>query len=64
MYQANTGCFPDQWDALSDGTTVVNYIANGAASGGSAATQVGGMITQGNLTSDEVKALSKVGIAN
>src|SRR5581483_6715007 len=64
MYQANTGYFPDQWDALTDGTTIIDYMPNGESSGGTAATQVGGQLTQGTLTTEEVKALSKVGVAN
>ena len=60
-----SGCATNGTDgAAATAAAVPTSADNGAATGGSATTQVGGMITQGNLTGAEVSALSGVGINN
>src|SRR5579862_6496570 len=45
-YQATHPGFPDQWDSMTDGNNMINYLAGGVllpGGGGSATTQGGGV---------------------
>jgi prepilin-type N-terminal cleavage/methylation domain-containing protein len=63
-YQATHTGFPDQWDAMTNGTTMINYMAGGTMDpqtpppGG----QAGGVFTQSNPTQGELNALNAAGI--
>ncbi len=69
QYQQLYGGYPSNMDALSDGTNVINYLANGAAlpvsngGPGTLATEGGGQITGITLTANEVQALQNAGLA-
>jgi type II secretory pathway pseudopilin PulG len=66
-YQATHPGFPDQWDAMTDGSTMINYMAGGALDplGFPAPTgpMAGGVFTQSNPTQAELLALNSAGIA-
>jgi hypothetical protein len=51
--------FPDEWDSLTDGTTIVNYLPN---SGGATPLPSGGQLGPHALTQAEVDALNNLGI--
>jgi prepilin-type N-terminal cleavage/methylation domain-containing protein len=63
-YQAINNSYPDNWDALTDGTNLVTYLPGGALDpqtpppGGQAA----GQLTAGQPTANEVNALQSAGI--
>ena len=65
-YQALYSSNPDQWDALTDGTTVINYLAGGQAvvtwPAGQGNGAGNGEITTMTLSANEVAALTGVGI--
>lgn len=56
-YQTQQYGFPDQWDAMTDGTTLASYLPKDDAG-----VPVHGDLTAGTLTADEVAALSSTGI--
>ena len=70
-YQATHPGFPDQWDAMTDGKTLINYMAGGVllpGGGGSTTTMGGGVfVAQAPTTgtgggSNELLALNSAGI--
>ena len=67
QYQQLYGGYPSNMDALSDGTNLIDYLANGAAlpvaNGGPGTNQGGGQITGITLTAGEVTALQNAGLA-
>ncbi|HEY5315073.1 MAG TPA: prepilin-type N-terminal cleavage/methylation domain-containing protein [Pirellulales bacterium] len=76
-YQAMNNAFPDNWDALTDGSSMINYMAGGVldpisvpatywSSGGtgSATNQAGGVFTQSSASASELTALQAAGIVH
>jgi len=67
-YQQLYSAYPNNWDALGDGTTMINYLPGGAAmpagitSGSSTGTQGNSELTPLSLTANEASALAAVGI--
>lgn len=67
-YQSLYSAYPNNWDALGDGTTMINYLAGGAAmppgtaSGSTTGTQGNGELQPLTLTPAEASALTGVGI--
>jgi type II secretory pathway pseudopilin PulG len=68
-YQQLYAAYPNNWDALGDGTNMIDYFAGGSMmpSGvvsGSTVAGVGGNgeLTAGSLTANEISALTGVGI--
>lgn len=64
-YQATHPGFPDQWDSMTDGTTLINYMAGGVllpGGAGSAATQAGGVFAAQAPSAGELTALGGAGI--
>jgi type II secretory pathway pseudopilin PulG len=68
-YQQLYSAYPNNWDALSDGTNMIDYFAGGSmmpagvVSGGTVPGVGGnGELTAGALTANEVAALTGVGI--
>jgi len=63
-FQALNNAYPDQWDSLTDGTTLVNYLPGGIMDpqtpppGG----QVNGQLTASVPTTNELNALNSAGI--
>jgi type II secretory pathway pseudopilin PulG len=63
-FQSLNNAYPDQWDALTDGNTLINYIAGGVLDpqppppGGMA----GGQLTASVPTAAELNALNSAGI--
>lgn len=57
MYQAQFTSYPDNFDLLTDGTTFPAYLPS---DGGA----FGGFVEAASLTTDELKALRRVGIQN
>ena len=65
-YQAMNNAFPNNWDSLTDGTTLISYMAGGVlnptpGSGGPGG-QAGGVFTAQAPTQAEVNALTAAGI--
>lgn len=76
-FQALNNAFPDNWDAMTDGTTMINYMSGGVldpiqvppspwSAGGAPgmANQAGGVFTSSNPTAAELSALQSAGIAH
>jgi type II secretory pathway pseudopilin PulG len=76
-YQAMNNAFPDNWDAMTDGTTMISYMAGGVldpisvpptswstGGTGSSANQAGGVFSQSNPSAAELSALQSAGIAH
>jgi prepilin-type N-terminal cleavage/methylation domain-containing protein len=75
-YQATNNGFPDQWDSLTNGTTLIDYIAGGVldpqasvpptpwSTGGppGVANQAGGVLTASAVTPNELIALNAAAI--
>jgi prepilin-type N-terminal cleavage/methylation domain-containing protein len=65
-YQGLNSSYPNNWDALSDGSTMITYFAGGSALpakfGGPGTNQAGGQVTGSALTAPEVSALANAGI--
>jgi type II secretory pathway pseudopilin PulG len=66
VYQQLYGTYPNNWDALGDGKTVINYFANGSAlpasAGGPGTNPGNGELTGLTLTASEASALIGAGI--
>jgi prepilin-type N-terminal cleavage/methylation domain-containing protein len=65
-YQGLNSSYPNNWDALSDGSDMITYFAGGSALpakfGGPGSNQAGGQLTGSVLTTGEVSALANAGI--
>ena len=65
-YQQLYNSYPNNWDALSDGTNMIDYFANGnalpASQGGPGTNPGNGEVTKITLTDPEVSALTGVGV--
>ncbi len=64
-YQLLYGGYPNNLDALTDGSTLINYLANGAAyppNNGSSGNEGGGQFTAVTPTAAEVTALNNAGL--
>ncbi len=63
-YQATHPGFPDQWDSMTDGSTMINYMAGGVLNPvASSGAMAGGVFTQSNPTQQELTALNAAGIS-
>jgi prepilin-type N-terminal cleavage/methylation domain-containing protein len=66
-YQQLYGRYPNNMDSLTDGTTLITYLAGGsllpASAGGPGTNQAGGQITHITLTDADVAALGNAGLA-
>ena len=65
-YQGLNSSYPNNWDALSDGSNMITYFAGGSALpakfGGPGSNQAGGQLTGSSLSAAEVSALANAGI--
>jgi len=66
-YQQLYGGYPNNWDALGDGTNIIDYFANGtalpASAGGPGTNPGNGELTALKLSANEASALTGIGIS-